>query len=917
MSSRQPIPAEIVDDGLARALERLAADEQVHTILAIGSSSGEGSTASLVAGLLRRTTRPHVFCLETSRERFALLQHRYAHVPEVHCYNAAAVPISEEMSEDGVRDFCLHHRPFYGAETALHWLRDGHEYIIENKIRQDGIAWIKSEHSIETFDVVLIDGGEFSGEAEWHAVDGACWVCLDDINVCKNWHNYQRLLHDPRYELIERDEKLRNGYAIFHRARIDLPIHFFTIVLNGEPFIERHIEQFQHLTVPWTWHIVEGAAALKHDTAWSVRNGGILDETFHRNGLSTDGTTEYLNALNAAFPENVKVYRRTGGGVFDGKIEMIRAVTGQIAEECLLWQIDSDEFWTAQQITTAHRMFMADASRTAAFYFCDFHVGPELVTTTFNTYASNLGGEWLRTWRYRPGMLWLRHEPPTLVSESHGSNLADVARINPFLHYETAAAGLVFRHEAYITEAQLVFKERYYGYRNALVDWRALQMETQFPVPLRRYFGWVNDETMVDRVETGAFSRRLAERRAQVLAERDAGRPGVIVIDGCFYQRSASTGIAQVWTNLLREWAPTEFARRLVVIDRGRTAPRIEGIEYVDLARHQYDDLELDRARVEDVCRFFSAGWFISTYYSRTLTTPTIFFAHDMIPERGWFDLKDPMWGEKALAIEQAVAIAGNSQITIDDLHHFYPGSRAKPTVVTSLASRLQRAGDSETALFRQRYGLNRPYWFMVGPSAYYKNCGYFFDALRGLRTRHAFDVVCASARGLDKWRGEFSIREFIFNDTDLAAAYTGAEALVFPSKVEGFGLPLVEAMNCGCPVIALDTPIHREVCGDAALYCPSSDPMSMAPLLAAVQVEATRQAQIERGYRRAKTFSWSLCAGRFRDLVETLDKERSTVPYGGTENAARSGHDRSQPLRHMRTEDASVYPAQTTGANP
>jgi len=875
MSLHQPIPAEIVNDGFARALERLAADEQIGTILEIGSSSGEGSTASLVAGLRRRVARPRLFCLEISRERFALLQQRYADVPEVHCYNAAAVPIAAEMSEAAVRDFCLHHRPFYSVETALRWRREGHDYIRGEKIPQDGIARIMREHGIDSFDAVVIDGGEFSGEAEWRAVDGACWVLLDDITVCKNWHNYQRLLRDPRYELIERDEKLRNGYAVFHRARTDLPIHFFTIVLNGMPFIERHIEQFRQLTVPWTWHIVEGAAALKHDTAWSVRNGGKLDDSIHRNGLSTDGTTAYLSALHAAFPENIKVYRRTGGGVFDGKIEMIRAVTGQVTEECLLWQIDADEFWTAEQIATAHRMFMADASRTAAFYLCDFYVGPDLVTTTLNTYAANLGGEWLRTWRYRPGMLWLRHEPPTLVSDRHGRNLADVAAVNPFLHYETAAAGLVFRHEAYVVEAQLAFKESYYGYKNAVADWQALQRETQFPVPLKRYFGWVKDGTMVDRAKTGALSRRFAERRARVLAECDPKRAGTIVIDGCFYQRSASSGIAQVWNNLLREWAPTEFARRLVVIDRGRTAPRIEGLEYVDLARHQYDDLELDRARVEDVCRFFAADWFVSTYYSRSLTTPTLFFAHDMIPERGWFDLKDPMWGEKALAIEQATAFVGNSQVTIDDLHRFFPGSRAKPAVVAPLASRLQRASDAETALFRQKYGLNRPYWLMVGPSPYYKNCGYVFDGIRGLRTRHAFDIVCASAHGIEKWRGEYSIREFRFDDAELAAAYSAAEALVFPSKIEGFGLPLVEAMNCGCPVIALDTPIHREVCGDAALYCADGEPAQVAYHLAAMQVETARAAQVERGNRRAKLYSWAICARKFRGFIEELGRSQ------------------------------------------
>ena len=52
-----------------------------------------------------------------------------------------------------------------------------------------------------------------------------------------------------------------------------LAIHFFTIVLNGEPFIRYHLDSFNKLSFPWHWHIIEGLADLKHDTAWSVPLG--------------------------------------------------------------------------------------------------------------------------------------------------------------------------------------------------------------------------------------------------------------------------------------------------------------------------------------------------------------------------------------------------------------------------------------------------------------------------------------------------------------------------------------------------------------------------------------------------------------------------------------------------------------------
>jgi glycosyltransferase involved in cell wall biosynthesis len=872
VSLRDTIPAEVIGDPFAQELTRVAREEAIGTILEIGASSGEGSTRAIVQGMMQNPHRPRLFCLEFSRERFAALQARYADMSEVHCVNAASVPAAEGMDEEAIRDFCRVHRPFYPADLAVQWYREGLEYIAAENLPEDGIDRIKREHGIETFDMVVIDGGEFTGEAEWRRVDGARWVFLDDIVTAKNRVNHERLLRDPRYELVRCDETLRNGFSVFRRARTDLPLHFFTLVLNGGQFIQRHIEIFRQLTVPWTWHIVEGAAQLRHDTAWSVRRGGRLDDTFHRQGLSIDGTTAYLNALQAAFPDQVKVYRRKDGTLFDGKIEMVRAATAHVSEECLLWQIDADEFWTPEQIERLHALFMADGSRTAAWFAADFHVGPDRVIGDLNVYGNLLQQDWLRVWRFRPAtMRWLAHEPPTLIDLALGRDGRDVGRVHPFTQHETAAAGLVFRHEAYVAEEQLAFKETYYGYANAVADWRALQAETNLPVPVRSYFSWVSDRpgqtTLVDYAERAALSRTLPVAHHRARAAAAAGR-GAIVIDGLFWARSRHSGIAQVWNNLLAEWQGTPLAERLVIVDRDRTAPRLPGFTYADLPAHRYEELELDRRRLQSVCDFYAAGRFLSTYYSRPLHTPSVFVAYDMIPERGWFPLELPMWREKARAIDECAAVVSISRATLSDLHELFPSTRTKPALVMPLASRLQPADPAAQADFRQRHGLVRPFWLLVGASPYYKNCGYFFDALRQLRTRHQFDIVCASPHGLDAFRGEFPLREFLFSDADLAAAYSAAEALVFPSKIEGFGLPLVEAMQCGCPVLALDTPIHREVCGDAALLCDGDNPASLAHELGAVQVEPVRRELVERGRRRARQFSWEVAAAQLRDFL-------------------------------------------------
>lgn len=279
----------------------------------------------------------------------------------------------------------------------------------------------------------------------------------------------------------------------------DLEVNFFTIVLNGEPFIRWHIEQFKKLTFPWHWHVVEGVADLKHDTAWSLENGGRVSEELHRNGLSNDGTTAYLDELARLFPDRVTLYRKPQGVFWDGKLEMVAAPFCNIRRECLLWQIDADEFWTAPQIEAARAMFQDDPSKTSAFYYCNFYVGPELVISTRDTYGNHSHYEWLRTWHYLPGDQWVSHEPPRLCRPKADGSFGDLGRINPFRHAETERQGLTFEHLAYVTEPQLRFKEIYYGYADAVAGWRRLQQASGFPVRLADYFPWVHDDALVRR----------------------------------------------------------------------------------------------------------------------------------------------------------------------------------------------------------------------------------------------------------------------------------------------------------------------------------------------------------------------------------------------------------------------------------
>jgi len=106
-------------------------------------------------------------------------------------------------------------------------------------------------------------------------------------------------------------------------------------------------------------------------------------------------------------------------------------------------------------------------------------------------------------------------------------------------------------------------------------------------------------------------------------------------------------------------------------------------------------------------------------------------------------------------------------------------------------------------------------------------------------------------------------------SDGPLKALYSHALCFVFPSFHEGFGIPPLEAMSCGCPVVVADSSSLPEVCGDAALYCDPRDPATLATCIAAIRDDTPLADELaERGLRRAAAFTWRGSARQVLDLI-------------------------------------------------
>jgi glycosyltransferase involved in cell wall biosynthesis len=187
----------------------------------------------------------------------------------------------------------------------------------------------------------------------------------------------------------------------------------------------------------------------------------------------------------------------------------------------------------------------------------------------------------------------------------------------------------------------------------------------------------------------------------------------------------------------------------------------------------------------------------------------------------------------------------------------------------------------------RRRHGLERPYVLFVGNLEPRKNLAGLVRAFRILRRerKEPLDLVVA---GQIAWKsGELlkelnaeDVREAVrltgyFPVADLPALYSGALAFVFPTLWEGFGMPVLEAMACGAPVVTSRVPSIEEIAGDAAVWVDPHSPDSIAQgIRDALEGAVPREEWTRRGIERASHFSWRETALRTLEVYERARSE-------------------------------------------
>jgi len=247
--------------------------------------------------------------------------------------------------------------------------------------------------------------------------------------------------------------------------------------------------------------------------------------------------------------------------------------------------------------------------------------------------------------------------------------------------------------------------------------------------------------------------------------------------------------------------------------------------------------------------------------------------------------------------LRAADAVIAVSECTKRDAIRFYRIPEEKITVIyEGVNPRFRPASPEAIAAVRARYGLPERFILYVGTIEPRKNLTTLLEAFHHLLATYDLRLVIVGKKGWLYERFFRRLRELglenrvLFTgyvpDEDLPAIYSAADLFVFPSLYEGFGLPVLEAMACGTPVICSNTSSLPEVAGDAALLVDPTDARALTGAMEQVLTNERLWATLRaKGMERARGFTWEKAAYRtwevYQQVISSFSGPRRDKPSG------------------------------------
>lgn len=276
---------------------------------------------------------------------------------------------------------------------------------------------------------------------------------------------------------------------------------------------------------------------------------------------------------------------------------------------------------------------------------------------------------------------------------------------------------------------------------------------------------------------------------------------------------------------------------------------------------------------------------------------PTVITVHDLV---AFSPIAKPQFKAKSIerltlrrAAERAAAVITVSQSTADDLAKRIPAAAKKIRVIHLAADdRFRPLPPRELTTVRDRYNLPKEYILFTGTLEPRKNVERLIRAYKFLpdKLRNRYPLVLAGKKGWGYEPVFKAIRELglgahvrhlgYVGDQDLAKVYAGATLFCYPSLYEGFGLPILEAMRSGVPVITSNVSALPEVGGKAVRYVDPAKATDLSKTMTELLEQPERRRKLAvAGLKRAGEFSWDKTARQTADLLrQAADRDSSRV---------------------------------------
>ncbi|MCW7490367.1 glycosyltransferase family 4 protein [Leptospira meyeri] len=274
---------------------------------------------------------------------------------------------------------------------------------------------------------------------------------------------------------------------------------------------------------------------------------------------------------------------------------------------------------------------------------------------------------------------------------------------------------------------------------------------------------------------------------------------------------------------------------------------------------------------------YFQSYYLPSLQSSRTKMVLTVYdCVHELFPE--YYGNSNFILNNRKVLCESASHIICISNTTKKDLLRIYKSIPEEKVSVIYLA------GDLSTEPKMVPVFSLGEYLLFVGNRGDYKNFKLLLEAFFHLSKLKNIHLVCAGGGSFSysekKWIREKRLDERVHHipfssEATLANLYQNAKVFVYPSLYEGFGIPLLEAMSVGCPVLCSDTDVFHEVAGEAAsFFDPKNVSDLQSKLLHLLDFENDRKELSLKGYTQVKKFSWNKCADEHIRIYQKLSEE-------------------------------------------